>query len=233
MGCTSCHQRTDNSVTPKFPGHSACQNCHIGQFTTPAIPMCAICHVDISSGRPPLKNFPTDFKANFNVKFDHAQHMQGSAKPQAGCNGCHAGLVNRGSGLSIPANIAAHNICYTCHKPDSKSGAGREIASCGVCHGQGGAYTPTSTNSRVFRFSFSHARHGSKERLNCEDCHRVTAGLPQSKQVSSPSALEHFPTARGANCATCHNGKRSFGGDLGFDSCKRCHTGATFSFGVR
>jgi c(7)-type cytochrome triheme protein len=226
LSCNSCHQRSDNSVTPKFPGHSSCTSCHRGQFTTAAIPMCAICHTDMSGNRPPLKNFTSSFKESFNVKFDHAQHMTGSAKPQAGCNGCHAGLVNRGSGLSIPANLAAHSTCYTCHTPDSKSSAGREIASCGVCHGQG-SYNRTSANSRAFRFSFSHARHSVRERLNCEDCHRVTAGLPQSKQVSSPAAAQHF-ASRGTNCATCHNGRRTFGGDLGFNSCRRCHTASTF-----
>src|SRR6185295_7790205 len=113
---------------------------------------------------------------------------------------------------------------YTCHTPDSKSTAGREIASCGVCHGEG-SYVPTSTNSRVFRLSFSHARHGTRERLNCQDCHKVTAGLAKAKQVSSPLGFEHFPGNRGSTCATCHNGKRAFGGDLGFDGCKRCHTG--------
>jgi hypothetical protein len=227
LGCNSCHQRTDNSPTPRFPGHSACTTCHLGQFTTAAIPMCLICHTETSGNRPPLKSFPTSFKESFNVKFDHFQHMKGTAKPQAGCNGCHAGLVNRGFGLSIPANLAGHTTCYTCHTPDSKSPAGREIASCGVCHGQG-AYTPTNTNSRVYRFSFSHAKHGTREKLNCIDCHKVTAGLPQTKQVSSPGAFQHFPQGRGSNCATCHNGKRTFGGDLGFNACRRCHTGATF-----
>lgn len=226
LGCNSCHQRSDNSAAPKFPGHSACTSCHLGQFTTPAIPMCVICHTETTGNRPPLKSFPSTFKESFNVKFDHAQHLSGSAKPQAGCNGCHAGLVNRGFGLSIPADLAAHTTCYACHTPDSKSSSGREIASCGVCHGQG-SYNPTSTNSRVFRFSFSHARHSTRERLACEDCHRVTAGLPQTKQVSSPVAAQHFPN-RGTNCATCHNGKRVFGGDLGFNSCRRCHTGTTF-----
>ena len=227
LGCNSCHQRTDNSATPKFPGHSACTSCHLGQFTTPAIPMCVICHTETTGNRPPLKNFPTGFKESFNVKFDHAQHMKGNAKPPAGCNGCHAGLVNRGFGLSIPANLAAHSSCYTCHTPDSKSAAGRELASCGVCHGPG-SYNPTNTNSRVFRFSFSHARHGTKERLACQDCHKITAGLPQTKQVNSPSAFQHFPNTGAQNCATCHNGKRTFGGDLGFNSCRRCHMGSTF-----
>jgi c(7)-type cytochrome triheme protein len=193
----------------------------------PAIPMCLICHTETSGNKPPLRSFPTSFKESFNVKFDHQQHMTGSAKPEAGCNGCHAGLVNRGFGLSIPANLAAHTTCYTCHKPDSKSAAGREIASCAVCHGQG-AYTPTTTNSRVYRFSFSHAKHGTREKLNCTDCHKLNAGLPQTRQVSSPTAFQHFPTGRGSNCATCHNGKQTFGGDLGFNSCRRCHTGPTF-----
>jgi c(7)-type cytochrome triheme protein len=231
LGCNSCHQRTDNSATPKFPGHSACTSCHLGQFTTPAIPMCVICHTDTSGNRPPLKSFPTSFKESFNVKFDHTQHMSGAAKPQAGCNACHAGLINRGFGLSIPANLAAHNTCYTCHTPESKSAVGREIASCGVCHGEG-SYNPTSTNSRVFRYSFSHAKHGTRERLACQDCHQVIAGRPQSRQVSSPAAFEHFPANRAQSCASCHNGRRAFGGDLGFNSCKRCHTGATFKMPI-
>ena len=226
LGCNACHQRSDNSATPRFPGHSACTSCHIGQFTTPAIPMCVICHTETTGNRPPVRNFTTSFKESFNVRFDHAQHLTGSAKPQNGCDGCHAGLVNRGLGLSIPANLAAHSICYSCHTPDSKSAAGREIASCGVCHGKG-AYRSTTTNSRVFRFSFSHARHGARQRLDCEDCHRVTGGRPQAKQVSSPAASQHFPS-RGSTCATCHNGRRTFGGDLGFNSCRRCHTRSTF-----
>ncbi|MGI8835568.1 MAG: cytochrome c3 family protein, partial [Pyrinomonadaceae bacterium] len=51
---------------------------------------------------------------------------------------------------------------------------------------------------------------------------------PQSRQVSSPAPSEHFVTSRGSTCFTCHNGKRSFGGDLAFKDCKRCHTAATF-----
>jgi hypothetical protein len=30
------------------------------------------------------------------------------------------------------------------------------------------------------------------------------------------------------NCSTCHNGKRSFGGDLAFKDCRRCHRGTNF-----
>src|ERR1051326_7423065 len=47
LACTSCHERTDNSATPRFPGHKACTDCHRSQFTTPQVPMCKICHTDI------------------------------------------------------------------------------------------------------------------------------------------------------------------------------------------
>ena len=229
IACTACHERTDNSSTPRFPGHSACTTCHIGQFTTPAIPMCKICHVETSGSRPPLRNFPTDFKETFNVKFDHSQHMTGSARPQNGCNGCH-GPMSRNVGFTIPAELTAHNGCYSCHTPTSRSSNGKEIGSCGVCHDQK-SFRRTSTAARAFRLAFSHADHGTRERLACADCHKLTAGAPQTKQVSAPAAAQHF-AGTSQSCATCHNGKKTFGGDLGFKDCKRCHSGTTFRMGL-
>ena len=227
LACNACHTRSDNSATPRFPGHKACIGCHAGQFVTPSVPMCVICHSDVNSGNPPLKNFPTKFKESFNVKFDHAQHMNGSARPQNGCAACHGRAGRNVAALAIPTSIAAHNQCYTCHTPTSTSPAGKEIASCGVCHDQK-AYSRTSTNARAFRFAFSHGKHGPAQRLACNDCHSLTAGAAQSRQVSSPAPVEHFVTTRGKTCLTCHNGKRSFGGDLAFDDCRRCHTSASF-----
>jgi c(7)-type cytochrome triheme protein len=228
LACTSCHERSaDNSPTPRFPGHRSCTNCHLAQFVTPAISMCEICHTDLKGGNPPIASFPSSFKESFNMKFDHAQHMAGSAKPQGGCQACHNRSISRGMGWGIPAGLSGHSQCYGCHTPQSKSAAGRDIASCGVCHEQR-PYSRTTTNSRAFRYAFSHAKHSARERLSCVDCHNVTAGLPQSRQVSSPSAAEHFPMGRGMTCLTCHNGRRSFGGDLAFKDCRRCHTGPTF-----
>ncbi len=226
LECTSCHQRKDNSATPSFPGHKACISCHAGQFVTAGVPMCVICHTDVNSANPPLRSFPTRFKESFNVKFDHAQHMTGSARPASGCVACHT-RSGRGATLGILAGIAAHNQCYICHTPSSKAQSGRELASCGVCHDQK-PYSRTSTNARSFHFAFSHAKHGSGQRLACADCHTLTAGAPQSSQVSSPLPFEHFASVRGKTCLTCHNGKRSFGGDLAFKDCRRCHTSASF-----
>lgn len=227
LACTSCHTRSDNAASPRFPGHKACTDCHLSQFVTPNVPMCSICHVDVNSGNPPLKGFPTRFNEPFNVKFDHAQHNTGAARPANGCVTCHARVGGRAAALSIPAGLSAHNQCYTCHTPNSRSSSGKEIASCGVCHDQK-SYSRTSTNARAYRYAFSHAKHGRGQRLDCADCHRLTAGMPQSRQVSSPVASEHFPVSRGMTCLTCHNGKRSFGGDLAFKDCRRCHTATSF-----
>lgn len=228
LACSSCHQRTDNSATPRFPGHKDCTACHLAQFVTPNVPMCVICHTDVNSSNPPLKSFPSRFNEPFNVKFDHAQHMTGSARPASACNACHTRVGARAAAaLSIPSSISAHNLCYSCHTPSSKSNSGRDLASCGVCHDQK-SFTRTSTNARSYRYAFSHAKHGSAQRLGCNDCHRITPGAAQMRQVSSPAPAEHFASSRGSSCLTCHNGRRSFGGDLAFRDCRRCHTSSTF-----
>jgi c(7)-type cytochrome triheme protein len=228
LACTACHERTaDNSAKPVFPSHSACINCHGNQFFSSSSPMCTICHSDVNTAKAPLKSFPSNFKERFNVKFDHAQHMTAAARPKNGCAACHAAGLNRGVGISILNGLGAHSQCYICHTPSSKSASGKELASCGVCHDQKG-YARTSTNAAAFRASFSHAKHGPRQRLECAACHSLTAGLPQGKQVSSPRTAEHFAVGGGQSCLSCHNGKRSFGGDLAFKDCRRCHAGATF-----
>jgi c(7)-type cytochrome triheme protein len=228
LSCSSCHERSaDNSPTPRFPGHKACTNCHLTQFVTPVVAMCTICHVDVNSGNPPLKSFPSRFNESFNMKFDHGQHMTGSARPQNGCQACHGRPLARSAALAIPVGLSAHSQCYSCHTPTSKTNSGREMASCGVCHDQK-SYSRTATNARAFRYAFSHAKHGPRERLACSDCHNVTAGAAQSRQVSSPAVAEHFPSGRGLSCSSCHSGRRAFGGDLAFDDCRRCHTSTTF-----
>jgi len=229
LGCTSCHHRTDNSARPSFPGHKDCTGCHLTQFTTPNIPMCSICHSSVNGNDPPRKAFPDTFKESFNVKFDHAQHMTGGARPKNGCAGCHSSSLRRGAALSIPVGLNAHTGCYTCHTPNAQAN-GRDIASCGVCHAQK-AYSRTSTVSVAYSVGFSHAQHSARQRLNCSDCHNYTAGLPQKRQVSSSRPQEHFATGNNT-CATCHNGRRSFGGDLDFKDCRRCHTGSSFRSGT-
>ena len=94
--CADCHQRNGAAVTPIFPGHKACINCHLAQFTTTNIAMCTICHVnDLGNPNPALKGFPR--LRSFRVSFDHSQHVLVGAlctpaEPDRGM-GRHAGCV--------------------------------------------------------------------------------------------------------------------------------------------
>lgn len=219
--CDTCHQRNGTAAQPAFPGHKACINCHLAQFTTTNIPMCTICHVnDLGNPNPALKGFPG--LNSFRVSFDHQQHVRAGAN----CAGCHK-PARRGVALTIPASLNAHTQCYTCHSPGLSAS---NLSSCGTCHSAGG-YNRTPATGRAFSYSFSHATHGPRQRLGCTDCHIVRAGLPQSRQVSSPAAFQHFARSRAQSCMTCHNGKRAFG-EADFGDCKKCHKGATFRMGT-
>ena len=220
--CASCHREND-ALTPSFPRHRDCTNCHLVQFTVPSSgsvnPICTICHIkeNLSSPNPPLNR--SSALRNFTAEFDHAQHLQGAeaAKPQQGCLACHV-LMTRGPGQTIPARLDAHRICYDCHaagKPASN------FAACDSCHKQTSKlYSPTQTSARAYSRGFSHGTH---TRMSCENCHIVKGrGLSQTKQVTSISPVEHLINSRAPSCKTCHDGRRAFG-DTNTRDCKRCH----------
>ncbi len=219
LPCLLCHRRDSNSPIPKLPGgsnHLPCAGCHAQQFSSSESPICTICHTDVESGA--LKSFPR--LKSFRMKFDHSLHVKmGSVS----CATCHR-PASGGVALSIPAGFNAHTTCYGCHTARAQSG-GRDISSCGTCHQLGG-YSRTSASAAAFRVGFNHARH---QKVTCNECHQVRAGMPQRRQVTAPEALNHHATGRGQSCMTCHDGKRAFGDD-DFTVCKRCHTGATWHF---
>ena len=222
--CASCHTRAGGDSL-RLPGHKACTSCHMPQFISSELSLCATCHTDMNSPDPPRKPFPP--LRSFNAKFDHAQHNTGGALPPSGCATCHTGGSRRSGALSIPAGLAAHSTCFQCHTPGAQSG-GRDISSCGVCH-ELGSYSPTPAAGRAFRASFTHAAHGPRQGMNCATCHGVRAGAGQGRQVSSPLTVQHLAPTRAQSCQTCHNEKRAFGGD-DFADCRRCHRGQTFRF---
>lgn len=179
-----------------------------------------------------MRAFPSKFNESFNAKFDHAQHNSGDARPSSACAACHSASLRRGTAMTIPAGINAHTNCYQCHTPGKTTSAGRDISNCGTCHAAA-PYRRTPTTSVAFSASFRHDQHSSRQRLNCNDCHSLKAGLAQSRQVSSPRTSQHFPPGRVLSCATCHNNKKAFG-EKDYDDCARCHVGPTFRFkGVR
>ena len=219
LPCLLCHRRDSNAPIPKRPGgsgHLPCAGCHAQQFASPESPICTICHTDIKSGA--LKSFPR--LKSFRMKFDHSLHVKmGSVS----CATCHR-PASAGVALSIPAGFGAHTTCYGCHTPRAQSG-GRDISSCGTCHQLGG-YSRTPQSAVAFRVGFNHTKH---QKVTCNECHQVRAGMPQRKQVTAPEPLNHHATGRAPSCMTCHDGKRAFGGD-DFTVCKRCHTGSAWHF---
>ena len=217
LPCLLCHQRTDNSARLRRPGHTPCAGCHTQQFADQSNPICTICHTQPPS--PALKGFPP--LRSFNVRFDHATH----ARTRANCATCHR-PSRRGVALSIPRGTSAHTTCFQCHTPRAQAG-GRDISSCGACHRVGG-YSRTPETAAAYGVNFSHAAHTSKG-VSCAECHRVRAGQPQRRQVTSPSPLMHHAAPGAQSCMTCHNDKRAFGGD-DFKDCTRCHRGNAWRF---
>ncbi len=219
LPCLLCHRRESNAPIPKRPGgsgHLPCAGCHAQQFANSDSPICTICHTDVKSGA--LKSFPR--LQSFRMKFDHSRHLKlGSVS----CATCHR-PSRGGVALSIPSGFNAHATCYRCHTPRAESG-GRDISSCGTCHQLGG-YSRTPEFAQAFRVGFSHAKH---QKVTCNNCHQVRAGMPQRRQVTAPEPLNHHATGRALSCMSCHDGKRAFGGD-DFSVCKRCHTRTAWHF---
>jgi hypothetical protein len=240
FACDTCHHREKAdkaSMKIEFAGHEACIGCHLNQFIGPeksetgaaatrppagktdqTKAFCALCHTELQSNPPPVQAFPVVFREKFNMKFDHAAHSRGEAEPREGCVACHD---SRGPGKSIPAGIGAHANCFTCHTPDKK------IGQCSTCH-ELAPYSRTPQSRYVFRAVFSHADHGPGQGISCAQCHDVRNG-GQGRQVTNIAAKEH--NGPGNNCADCHNGSRSFGGNgpNDFANCRRCHTGPGFN----
>ena len=222
LPCLLCHRRETNSPRPALPGsngHLPCAGCHAQQFANSAGPICTICHTDAQAGK--VKPFPR--LSSFNMKFDHARHTRMGG---AGCVTCHR-PSSAGVAMTIPSGLNAHVTCYQCHSSAAKS-EGRDISSCGVCH-QPGRNVRTRETAASFRLGFSHGKHDKSEGLTCNECHRVRAGVARSTQVSAPQPLNHHASPGAFSCMSCHNGKRTFGGD-DFSVCKRCHTKTSWHF---
>jgi hypothetical protein len=219
LPCLLCHRRESNSPRPQLPGQSAhapCAGCHAQQLSNSDSPICTICHTDAKSGA--VKSFPR--LKSFRMKFDHGLHVRMDG---VNCATCHR-PSRAGVALSIPAGFNAHVTCYRCHTPRAQA-QGRDISSCRTCHQLGG-YRRTSENAQAFRVGFNHAKH---QKVTCNECHQVRAGMPQGRQVTAPAPLNHHARAGTESCMSCHDGKRAFGGD-DFSVCKRCHTGTRWQF---
>lgn len=216
MSCDACHTRQGKMESPRlvrFPGHNACIQCHVTQFTAQPVQMCAICHENVKTKEAPVQPFPA--RQNFTVTFDSTQHENHvkyplpDGTPNTACTFCHK---EEGAVETFPA----HQACYVCHSPGAKS-EGAKKSGCISCHPA--ATEPVQTlDSRkggpLYNYRFSHALHNRRD--DCASCHTITG-----RDALQPTALV-LRKGHKSGCFVCHNDQRAFGGN-NFAACTRCH----------
>lgn len=225
IACDVCHRRDDTGTQLYYPGHDACIQCHVPQFTTQNYEICAICHKDVKTQGRALNDFPTERK-DYGVRFDgaggrsqHQVHMK-EALPngqKVTCASCHSA---QGPNQSFPS----HPECYACHTPGSGSRAqSAELSACSVCHprpGEPNTEVKRLINTRrndALPYRFRHVDHTrSLGGDSCAACHTVNDQI----HVASTATKEHRARP-GFNCYECHrSGGRS---KIVETSCGSCH----------
>lgn len=248
LKCDSCHDQRDlmKNLVPnpetnklrrlKFPGHKACVECHVQQFTARPQQTCTICH-DTKDGliaRPPQRDFPPryDFNAFFDAK-QHETHITYNlpSGERTSCNFCHQQTAK-----PAPLGVAAHAECYVCHSPTSSDQKASQKSGCIVCH------TEQKTDdvsvygrpSKAYGALFLHKSHVGYVNNDCRVCHTINGGYNQVSPTSV-KITAHASAADqrgGKGCFTCHDGGQHYGrtvfsgepGTTGGGSCNKCHT---------
>ena len=246
LKCDACHERIvsrqpllaanehNQRLQVNFPGHKACVECHITQFTKRPLQTCAICHNQSQgmTARPPQRDFPA--RRDYNAYFDGKQHVDHVNKyaladgKKLECTSCHKPTAKQAA-LTIPA----HAECYVCHAPNSSDAKAKLKADCSVCHTQmterAEPFSQLYT-SRAFGAFFAHRTHVTYAGGSCAICHTLEGKYNQP--LAAPSKIrvkEHLsPGERsGRGCFSCHDGgthygRAAFSGeDAG--ACIKCH----------
>jgi hypothetical protein len=246
LKCDSCHERQvsraaravatterNDRLQLNFPGHNACVECHIVQFTLRQT--CAICHNRDQglTAFPPQRDFPArrDYNAYFDGK-QHVDHVNKYALPNGGKLDC--GYCHKPTPKQAARTIASHSECYVCHAPGSGDAKASLKADCGVCHrspAKNEKIEPFSAKykSRAYGASFTHQTHitYAGEKM-CDACHTIEGAYNQP--LPAPSKIrvkEHLsPGERsGRGCFSCHDGGTHYGRAVfsGESSCAKCH----------
>ncbi len=244
LKCDSCHDPRDlmKDLVPtsdsnkqrrlKFPGHKACVECHVREFTALPQKTCSICHV-VKQGpnngltaRPPQRDFKA--RETFNAFFDAKQHETHVTYKlpngnKTDCNFCHQQTAK-----PAPLGVAAHAECYVCHSPTSSDQKAAQKSGCIVCH------TEQRTDDKpvfgrpsvAFSAKFEHKTHVGYAKNDCLACHTINGGYNQNSPVSLKiTAHNTGGQIAGKCCFTCHNGRTAFSGEPGSTRpCSTCHT---------
>lgn len=213
---TGAHQRVD------------CRQCHIPDFITDSDLKkrentylgldqdCAACHEDYHQNT--LSKRCTDCHTTESfapaTEFDHNQTdfaLLGKHQ-DVNCAECHQLEVRNGREFQVFAGIEFAN-CNSCHEDVHQNNLGNN---CKQCHNEQAFASLTQLN----RFNHNQTNfplRGSHQRINCADCHNLTAApvsLFQDQLGISPN-----------NCISCHEDvhNKKFG-----TSCVDCHNENSF-----
>ena len=253
LKCDSCHDQRDlmkNLVDTsernkqkrlKFPGHKACVECHVQQFTAKPQLTCTICHEvkqDQNKGlsaRPPQRDFPQryDFNAFFDAK-QHETHVTYNlpSGQNTSCNFCH----QQPEKFAAPLGVAAHQECYVCHSPTSSDQKAAQKSGCIVCHTEQRSddVSVYGRPSKAYGALFTQKSHVGYVNNDCRGCHTINGGYNQTSPTSVKITAHASAVDQrgGKGCFTCHDGGQHYGrtvfsgepGSEGGGSCSKCHT---------
>ena len=247
LKCDSCHTRAaklpsvvanpdrNQRLGLSFPGHKACVECHVAQFTTRPLATCNICHEtkDGLGARPPQRDFPK--RTDYNVFFDAKQHeahigYQYADGKKLDCAACHQATQKRMARL-----IPSHPECYACHTPSSSDVKAEKKSGCVVCHTQVvESVAPRDYRSLAYGARFTHDTHVGYVKGDCAACHSVSGGY--NRPGAPPGTIrirQHVKDLErsGKGCFSCHDGGSHYGrtvfsgeyGPSGQGACTKCH----------
>jgi hypothetical protein len=260
LKCDSCHQNlpkaeldkvivgtTDRNrkFLLKFPGHKACIECHVTQFTALPQQTCTICHQTEGGQfnglpvRPAQRDFPRryDFNAFFDAKQHelHVTYNLPNSNTKTDCKFCHRDDA-KPSFLTIPS----HSECFVCHSPASGDQKASQKSDCKSCHTESVKTVQEFSLkyiSRAFGAQFTHKAHVEYAAGRCEECHTISGGYMQPAPTSIRIKQHLTPGERsGRGCFSCHDGglhlgRTVFSGEPGANgggSCNKCHIRTDF-----
>lgn len=248
LKCDSCHERSANfrSVVENpahnqrlglsFPGHRACIECHVTQFTSRPLVTCNICHqaAEGPGNRPAQRDFPKRY--DYNLFFDTKQHEAHIAYQypdgrKLDCAACH-----QPSQKGLARMVPSHPECYACHTPASRDQKAEKKSGCIVCHTQVvESVVARDYKSLAYGARFSHKTHVGYVSGDCSACHTISGGY--NRPAATPGTIRVKEHSRdrersGKGCFSCHDGgthygKKVFSGEYAPSgqggACIKCH----------
>lgn len=130
------------------------------------------------------------------VKFSHRFHVRDAG---VACADCHTAAPT--SKLATDTLLATHENCKTCHEAQLDT-------ACTFCHLSDDPSTYKSTELPKRNLLFSHERHVTEQKLECEKCHTGVDQAEIGVNVKIPDM---------ATCNTCHNDVKAS------NVCESCH----------